>query len=167
MMRSERRQRPSGTRRNKRGSSIAETGPALFILFLMLFFPLVNLVTMTFAYFSCTTLNDLQLREAALLPKKDAQDPAGAVMKRIPEEWKAEGIGAFAGLNKPQVTIVDYVTQSKDKDGREEAVVRVTTQVQLRPFLTIPFFPGVPGLGKPMDFQITSQRPVENFSNAK
>lgn len=153
-------------KRSSFGGTIAETGPALFILLLMLFFPLLDLVAMGASYMSCVTLNDLQLREASLLPKAEAQSDTGAVKKKIPDDWKSKGIGAFVGLEKPVETTVDYVTGTKDKHERQDMLVRVTTNVRCRPFLTIPFFPGIPGLGAPMDFRIQTERLVENYHNA-
>jgi hypothetical protein len=160
-----------GSRRLKRrrssfGGTLAETGPAIFILLLMLFFPLLDLVAMGAACMSCVTLNDLQLREAALLPKTEAQAEGGAVKKRIVDDWKSKGIGVFVGLEQPVNTSVNYVTGTKDSKERQDMLVRVQTRVRIRPFLTIPFFPGIPGLGAPMDFQITTERLVENFHNA-
>lgn len=164
---SDSRARRMKRRRSTFGGTIAETGPAIFILLLMLFFPLLDLVAMSAAYFSCATLNDLQLREAALLPKKEAQDPNGTVCKKIPDDWKSKGIGNFVGLQQPVNTQVDYVVGTTDTQKRQDMEVRVTTRVRIRPFLTIPFFPGIPGLGAPMDFQIQTQRLVENQNNAQ
>lgn len=143
-------------KRGERGSAIAELGPALLILFLFLFFPLVDLMSLGVIYMSCATLNDLQLREAALLSKAEAQDPAGRVRKGIADVWQQSGLGQFVKVVDSPATTVSYSQRQDDE------VVVVTTNVTASPFLTIPLFPGVPGLGAPVSFTFANERLVEN-----
>lgn len=147
-----------GARRKlrRRGSSLAEFGPALFFLFLFAVFPVLDIIGLSFGYLSSVSLNDLQLRQAAKVPKSQAQDPNGSVCLAIPETYVKTVAGGLASISQLPVTEVSY-----DVDPSSVYVV-VTTHVTVRPFLTIPFFPMVPGIGAPATYTITSSRLLEN-----
>lgn len=56
------------------GSAITETGPAIFILFIMILFPLIDLMYMALAYSIVWYLNHLEVRELAVrVPTETAQ----------------------------------------------------------------------------------------------
>lgn len=143
--------------RNRKGSAMAELGPALFLLFIFFFFPMLDLVALTTSYCCLFTLNDIQTREASMMTRLQAQSPEGIVVKAIPEQWVNNGIGRFVGVNKAPKTEVSYRS-----GGVADKHVFVATTATVTPLLTIPFFPGVPGLGAPIDFTCSSQRLVEN-----
>ena len=146
--------------RQQKGSVIAETGPAFFLLFIFFFFPMLDLISMPIFYCSCATLNDVQLREAVNLKKSMATDPSGPVKKNIPSTWSTLGVGKFVGLSKPIVTDVSY------SDGVESDIyVTVSTTITCRPFLTIPFFVGVPGMSTDQSYTISTKRLLENPHN--
>lgn len=148
--------------RSKRGSAIAEFGPALAILLLMFFFPLVDCLALGFTYASCTVLNYCQLREAAFCTKAESASLTGSVKKDIPESWCEQGLGRFVNVQMPVETDVSYenVTDS-GLGGVQDEFVQVKTTVVATPFLTIPFFPGVPGLGAPVTLSLASERLLE------
>jgi hypothetical protein len=148
--------------RNNKGSAIAETGPALLILFMFLFFPLIDVMTMGIDYVSTYTLNSVQLREAANLPKSQAADPAGQVKHNIPQQWKHSGMGAFVNVIGTPDTTVDYKTGESDSTGTQDRYVVVTTKLTAQPFLTLPFPIPVPGMSAPMTFTIQTRRLLEN-----
>ena len=146
--------------RSTKGSSIAEFGPALLILFIFLFFPLLDLLTMPMHYMSCATLNDLQLREAVNVKKSEAESSSGAVKSQIPHDWQTLGVGQFVGVVTTPDTDVKYI----DGEG-EDKIVIVTTSITCRPFLTLPWFFPIPGLTVPSTYSITSRRILENQHN--
>lgn len=148
--------------RKRRGSTIAETGPALTILFLFLFFPMLDLISMPIFYASCATLNDVQLREAVNIAKSEAESAGGPVKKHIPEQWASLGMGQFVGLTKPVETQVSYTPGVGD-----DIYVIVTTTINCRPFLTMPFFFPIPGMTTPLDYTISTKRLLENPHNFK
>ncbi len=135
------------------GSSLSEFGPALFILLFFGVFVMVDLIGLGFGYSTLQSLNDLQLREASKLPRKLAEDPDGIVCKGVPEQWKDGAMGAT--VESFPVTTVTYPLDSK------VPLVSVTTTVDIRPILTIPIFPKVPGLGAPVTFTVTNSRILE------
>lgn len=134
---------------------MVEFGPVLFILLFFFFFPMVNLIGLGVSYGACATLNDLQVREASLQPSNLVFNPGGQVQKAIPDQWMAS-IGRLVTEASPK-TVVRYTTGV----GTAKNVV-ITTTVSARPFLAIPFFCSIPGLGAPVDFTVTSERVVEN-----
>jgi hypothetical protein len=148
--------------RNNKGSAIAETGPALLILFMFLFFPLIDVMTMGIDYVSTYTLNNVQLREAANLPKSQAASPAGPVKHNIPDQWKHSGMGAFVNVIGAPDTTVDYKAGESDITGTQDRYVIVTTKLTAHPFLTLPFPVPVPGMSAPMTFTIQTRRLLEN-----
>lgn len=152
--------------RSRRGSALAELGPALSILMLMFFFPFVDCLALGASYASCMVLNYCQLREAAFCAKADAESQSGPVQGGIPEAWQKEGLGQFVNLAAPVKTKVAYVAAgSPVNPGMQDQYVQVTTTIITAPFLLVPIFPGVPGLGAPVTFQIASERLLESSSN--
>jgi hypothetical protein len=154
--------RTNGRTRKANGSTMAETGPAIMILFMFLFFPLVNILAMSVAYGSCFTLNDVQCREAATLPKTQAENAGGIIKKQIVEQWKHTGLGAFVQSQGDPKTNLAYFAGAKDGNGSQDQYVEVTTTVTARPFVTVPFFFPVPGMSAPVTFTISNRRMVEN-----
>ena len=153
------RAKPSADRRRnprQRGSSIAEFGPALFFIFIFAVFPVIDIIALSFNYTACASLNDIQLREAVKLPKSIATNPRGPVLGTIPDKWMATVLGGASGFVERPLTKVDYDPSSGNM------YVQVSTTVTVRPFLNIPFFFKVPGLGAPATFTVSSSRLIEN-----
>lgn len=143
--------------RTRTGSSIAEFGPALGILLFSIFFPLLDMIMLGFAYTQCLSLNSLQAQKAAEVGKAQAKDPAGVVVAALPNAWQATGMGAFIKLAQPPVTSVAYETAV----GSDQYVI-VSTTFSVNPFLNIPIIPGVPALSAPATFTISTRRVVED-----
>lgn len=155
----------SNSKRNARkahGSTMMETAPALMILFMFLFFPLINVFALGVSYASTFTLNDLQCREAATLPKNEALDPNGIIKKQIVEHWLHSGLGAFVQCNGKPETKLAYFAGATDKDNTQDQYVEITTKVTANPFMRCPFFFPIPGMSAPMTFEISNRRMVEN-----
>lgn len=148
--------------RSKRGGTIADFAPAMFILFVIITFPLIDLLCVALVYNAASILNTNQAREAALEPFSEARDnPAGMVQKTLVDNWKNNGIGKFCKIQGDPQTTVRYKTGSAG-----DKLVEVTTAVVVSPLVPVPFFVGVPGLNAPVPLQFTTQRVVENPDNA-
>lgn len=148
--------------RKKRGlgAALSEFAPALFFLMFFALFPVVDMIVCGYNYCSCLTLNDLQLREACKLPRSMAGAANGAVKLTIPQNWQSSIIGGLSGTTTLPETAVNY---NLSKSGN--VFVSVTTNCTINPFLTIPFFNGVPGVGAPFTVTITNKRVMENPAN--
>ena len=150
--------------RSKKGSAITEFGPAIWILIICIFLPMINMLALALDYGLCMVLNHNQVHEAALLPSFDANKPNGAVKKSVPDLWLS-GMGKFARVSSYPSTKISYrsgqnivgVSNASDK------FVRVETTVVCNPILKIPVpVINVPGLNGPANFTIISERPMEN-----
>ena len=150
--------------RNQKGSVLAEFGPALVILFFCLFFPMIDLLALGMSYCSCLSLNEVQVREAALEPQKLAQSADGAVIKTIPDQWVKSGLGQLANMQSNPQTTLSYHQGESTGNGVHDKYVTVTTHVLVRPLLTLPTGFKLPGLSAPVDFVVGTERLVENPS---
>lgn len=142
--------------RRSQGSSLAEFAPALFLLFFFALFPAIDLIGIGLSYLSCISLNDLQLREACKVPRTQAIDPNGVVALTVPTNWKQSLAGGIGSLVEQPTTQVTY------EPFKGVVYVTVSTTFVIHPTLTIPMFPGVPGLGAPYSTTITHSRVLEN-----
>jgi hypothetical protein len=145
---------------------MAEMGPALWILLMCFFFPMLVLLGMCLSYGSVFVLNNLQTHEASLLNYEDAEDPAGAVRTTIPNEWQNAGLGKFVNLVGPPNTEISYKLGQIDQNKVQDHMVTVTTTCSIKPFVPVPIIPNVPGLSAPVTFTISSDRLLENQDNA-
>jgi len=148
--------------RKARGSAMMETGPALMILFMFLFFPLLDVFALGVSYASCFTLNDVQLREAATLPQSQATDNNGIIKKAVVDQWLHTGLGAFVQCAGKPETKLSYYAGATDGNKTQDQYVEITTKVTANPFIRCPFFFPVPGMSAPMTFEVSNRRIVEN-----
>jgi hypothetical protein len=155
------------TRRHPSGSAIAEFGPALGILLICFFFPLVDMLALGVSYGLCLVLNSNQVHEASLLPKSDATNASGVVMKGLVDQWLS-GMGHFVNIVTPPQTTVTYRTGELGGDGVQDQIVMVETKVVCGPFLPIPLpVVHVPGLNGDMPFVLRSERQMEDPDNTQ
>lgn len=148
--------------RKNRGVSIAEFGPALIVLLIFFFFPLVDLLAVGLSFGICTVLNTNQLHEASLDKYQDAADPNGTVMRTIPTVW-AKGLGRFVRVSGTPRTVIGYRDGDKNSDDQVDKVVRVETTVVCHPFVPLPIpVANIPGLNGPYTVTITAEKTMEN-----
>lgn len=149
--------------RKARGSSISEFGPVVFVLFIVIFFPLLDLLALGLTYTCGTMLNQAQLREAVLTKGSVARGANGIIKKDIVDAWKNKGIGIFTKADPASIkTKVSYLQPFA---GSTDVLVSVSTELTAQPFLNIPFPAAVPGLNAPVPFAYTSQQLLENPQN--
>ncbi len=158
--------------RNKFGDSIAEFGPALFVILMFLFFPMLNMMSIGVSYGLGMVLNYNQVHEAALLPSADALSSSGPIKKNIPEQWQA-GMGQFAKLSGNPITNVAYrdgttgLGSGAGQSDTTDKIVKVQTTITCNPFLPIPLpIANIPGVNGPMTFTLASEALMENPDNA-
>ncbi|CAN5950790.1 unnamed protein product [Sphagnum jensenii] len=151
-----------GQRRKANGYSIAEFGPAMGFLFIGVFFPLLDLMSLGLIYGCGFTLNNMQARQCAIVPKSEAMDPSGVIQYGIPQMWLSSGLGRFVRVDGAIQTKVTYQNGTLEASKVQDKVLTVTTTLTARPFLDVPLLPGVPGLTAPMTFTFATDRPLEN-----
>lgn len=132
-----------------------ELGLALGIVFIVLFFPFIDFLFLTFTYGAAYFLNFAQLRQAALTKNADV----AAEMKQITTDWSTSGMGKFVseGQKEPE-TEVKYIPTGVGTDVE----VAVKTTVYAKSMISIPFLSHIPGFGAPMQFTFNGQRLLEN-----
>lgn len=153
--------------RKHRGSAITEFGPALFLFFIVIFFPMLDLLDLAAVYCCGWYANFVCVRELAVRP----QAQAGNVVNEINAEFTtnagaAKGIGDFIGVNSPGGSLVQvpgFPPAAVGVGGTNlPPIVTCATTITAPPFLTVPFVPAnVPGLSGNIVFTITSERPRE------
>lgn len=137
--------------RRKRGTAITETGPALFLLFIVILFPLIDLLYMGVAFAIVWYLNHLEVRELAVrLPSETAQ-----VLTDVDTLFTSTGFGTFIGLSLPRIS---HPLAGQAVRSGSPVTVTCTTVATVDPFLTIPFFAPIPGLNESCTFQVSSTR---------
>lgn len=141
--------------KRERGQQIAEFGPALFLLVVVFFFPLVDAIYLGLAYGTGWYLNQLETRAVTVNNPPDATAAAGSQKDNI----LSSGIAQFVGLQEVSCT-VKQIANAADPAVVETSVV--TSVVTAKPLITIqlPFAPSiqVPGLGGPVTFTYTTSQ---------
>lgn len=155
----------SQRRKMSGGASIAEFGPALGLVLICFFFPMINMLSLALDYGLCMVLNINQVHEASLIAMSDATDNAGPVCKAIPDQW-LNGMGRFVKIVGYPQTTVTYRDGETGPDNVTDKIVSVQTTVVCTPFLPVPLpCANIPGLNGPVTFSINAERPVENPDN--
>lgn len=152
--------------RNHRGAAIAEFAPALAILLIVVFLPLLDLMPILVGYVGCSYLNSQQADLAAqsLRARGTSFTNQGEVQPRLDTlatDWRSSALGKLSKLNSSTTTIEGPLNSSLHS-GYLTCYVRVTTAVECAPFLLLPFMGSVPGLGAPVNISIASERVVED-----
>jgi len=139
-------------RRNERGQAIAETGPAIFILFIVILFPLIDMLYMGFAYAVVWYMNYLEVRELAVrVPAETTQ-----AISDVDSYYLTTSFGKFVGLSPNSI-------QHQTARSGDPTIVSCTTTAQVRPFLTLPFLIPVAGINQSVTFSVTSTRLQEEL----
>jgi hypothetical protein len=86
---------------------------------------------------------------------------AMASANTITQNWQSSGVGQLAMSNVTPTVKINY-HNGEDTPTGTDVYANVVTTFTVRPLLFIPFFPGVPGLGAPMEWTISGERLMEN-----
>jgi hypothetical protein len=171
-------------RQRRATGSVAEVPWTLFVIFLLIAFPLINLISLSIAYgavwyisFQCaqtaSTQTDFGSSLASMLKKSDEINVGGLaqMLKLSPVDgYQACGTDLF-------VESVDYMDATKSQTfGPNKALappidltnrfyeISAATAYQVRPFIdlaAIPFISSVPGLGSPVTLNVRVKRCAE------
>lgn len=153
-----------------RGSAITEFGPAMFVLLIVFFFPMLNLIALALSYTDCLYLNYLLLRQAGLertlvidssgklVPDYTCSTDPNGSLNRIITAWQANGLGQFASTGSmPKQTI--YIVLAEGTPSVK--YVHLNLSVDVKPFLPVPFPIAVPGLNAPVTFNYSGRSIIE------
>lgn len=166
--------------RNKKGS-IAELGPVLFIFFILIMFPLLDLSAMGISYVTAQILNWDLVRELSLVPEQASnrldssshEDRLKQMAEARIEYWRNSGWGKFCGINSAEQAPPLPGTALYSKNGinctysiRNLSVgtgryLTVTTSMRVKPFISIPLMDSIPGIGASMPFSFSGEKLIE------
>jgi len=153
-----------GSSRKNNGSQMAELPPALFILFVAVFFPLLSMFYIFLAYCAGWYLNQIELRQVACQTPQPLTPPANGSSNytgktytgiNIPQSQNWNGFLGVVETSEPQVTYLP----GPDKTSSQVGQAQVTTTVSVAPFLSqgpSGWLPKVPGLNEPLTFVYTN-----------
>jgi hypothetical protein len=141
--------------RKRTGSAIAETGPALFVLLVMIFFPMLDLLAMGMQFCCSWYLNHEASHELSVSKFADW----GVALDQLKTKFDSTGIPKFIHMTGGSHS---YTSVPAGASG-DPAQVNCTTAVTCTPFLYIPMFFPVPGVNQPMTFSFTTVSTWETF----
>ncbi|MBZ0188689.1 MAG: hypothetical protein K8F91_20755 [Candidatus Obscuribacterales bacterium] len=135
-------------RRTRKGNQIAELAPAILIILVVFLFPMLVVVYMGLGFGCGWYLNHMCTRAAAIV--EDGQMANALAMQEA--AWMSSGLAAFTGAS----VISNNAARINTDADPEMDIVRVTTVVQLQPFISIPMIPL-----QPLPITYNGERPVE------
>lgn len=155
------------------GTSIAEFPVMLWVVFILVFFPLLDLCMLGLSYGSCWYLHYLLSRNAAIYAEVAWNGPNGSstptiinmaaqndpYLSSIETTWASSGIGQFVHPQSTPTCTVKLITTS---GTQLPMYIQTITSVTVTPFLNIPFPATVPGLNSNMTFSFSNNRVAEN-----
>lgn len=143
--------------RRQRGSAIAETGPALLMLLVFIFFPMLDLLYIGAGYGMAWLAHRAAIRELAV----HTPDDTGRItaIERANREYLATGMAKFLALDATTLKH-DPPTYLMDASGNPNTV-KLITRAQIKSLFVVPFFSSIPGLGAPVPVSFASEKPQE------
>jgi len=137
-------------RRSRQGNAIAEFGPAIFILLIMILIPMMVLIYVGLGFACGWYLNYMSTRSAAVVKTPTMQQACDLQY----QAWMQSGLPYFCGATLISNTPIRNVTNAATGQG----FVDVTTVIQIQPFVSIPMVP----MG-PWTFTYKGERPIEEY----
>lgn len=136
-------------RDRRKGSSISEFGPAMFVFLIAIFFPMIDLLGLAMGYGICWYINYKISNQVA----RSRQAQATTIADEVVGSVMRTGFASFLKLQQGDIKVAAPVFDN----NAAPPTVQVTTEVTTKPFLSIPFWKAVPGLNAPVTFSISSQ----------
>ena len=171
--------------RKASGANIAEFAPAIFVLFLVILFPLINLLAIASGFATATLIANQCATAAAV---SQTYNDALNSMSNTALTLTSSPLGKFAGLQpmsgygyqgcgvdlyvavtnvgSNSITVYGPNTPLAGPIDTTNNIYEYEARVSyaIGPFLSMagtPIFTNVPGLGKPADFQLAVQKAAE------
>jgi hypothetical protein len=151
-------------RRHCKGSAIAETGPALLLLLILIVFPVIDLLYMGCSFGFAWFLHNTEIRELSVRAPDVSQ--AQIILAKVDNDFMTNsfGMAGFMGINsanQAQKILHANPSYTPPSATAPNGQVSLATSVVIRPWLYIPFFMKVPGLNTDLTFSFASVKPQE------
>jgi hypothetical protein len=152
-------------RRKSTGGQIAELAPALLILFIVILFPMLDIMYLGLGYCAGWYLNHMTSRACSTVAPLEYP----TACTNMNTAWSASSFAGFTGASvvKNQATAVDFKSTAVDREtGEPMKFVEVNTQVLVNPFFSLASVPflntlNIDGLTRPITFNYVDKRPQE------
>lgn len=161
--------------RNSRGSSLSEIAPMVWVLFVLLTFPLLNLATIGLRYTFVVTASRDACAAAAQAKAFENDTRNGDVSaKHTAEAVARRELGSFNGIKYDNVTTSIVITDLKTKRLTRQTTkldnpadtsanlynIEIVLAAQVNPLINYGtgLMPSVPGLSAPMKVAVVSER---------
>ncbi len=152
-------------RRSQFGSGqIAELGPALWIILVMVFFPMLDLMYMGMAFGSGWFLNHMVTRAVVVTDPTNASAVSSAI-NGATTAWQSSVLAQFIGVvGTPTSTPAWFPDPINAADTN--GICQITTQVTCKPFMDMRGVPiinafNIPGCTANVTFLYRDRRPQE------
>jgi len=138
-----------------KGSTIAELPPALILLLIVMFFPMINLLWLGVGYGAGMYLNMIEAREIVCHPPIEANGPSGNFVTPNYTVIQSQNWNGYMGVAEvpPSPQVAQFPSAINPVLVGQSTV---KTTVTIKPFLKmlyfakLPFLSKIPGLGKPL-----------------
>lgn len=165
------------SRRRRKGSALAEFGPAIFIILIVIMYPMIDFLYMACAYCYGWYCNHLVVRNVATVDPTNGAAVGTAVSNAV-NAWGSTGLAmaCMGGLAKcnPQNQVSFILVDANENIIGSSGVpapaptptsfvgyAKVTTQVTAYPLLPLPWVGQCEGINAPITFAYGDQRPQE------
>lgn len=147
----------SRVKRKSKGSAIAEFGPSLFVLLIIIFFPMLDMLGLAAQYCMGWYANFMCCRELSVRRRSEETN----VISEVNANFNSSGFSKFLGIDDPD-DLKHTVEYTDTVPGGAQGTVTCSTEVTAKPFIHVPLpFVTCPGLNADVKFTIASQRPRE------
>jgi hypothetical protein len=155
------------------GSQIAELAPALLILFIVVLFPMLDVMYLGMGYCAGWYLNHITSRGCSTVAPPSKTAPSfypPATVANLNNAWLASSFQSFTGAsivsNTAETQLTGVPDPSSNNNNLTTMVVVAKTQVRIQPFFTLPSMPlmsslQIDGLTRPITFQYVDRTPLE------
>lgn len=152
-------------RRKSTGGQIAELAPALLLLFIVILFPMLDIMYLGLGYCAGWYLNQMTARACATVAPAEYT----TACTNMNNSWSGSSFANFTGASviKNKADPVDFKGTAVDREtGESMKFVLVNTQVQVNPFFSLASVPflntlNIDGLTRPITFNYIDKRPQE------
>ncbi len=144
-------------KRKCHGQELAEFGPTLFVIFILLLFPALGLLYFLAAYSAGWYFNHMMVRELSVTSFANW----ATVETNKVNLWNTSSLKSFTGtITTAALNPAPMLVASSNPNSPQ--LVKVTTNINIPSFVNIPFFNTVPGLGQPIPMKFTEEYPQQN-----
>jgi len=162
-------------RKARGGSQIAEFAPSLIILFLVILFPMLDIMYIAMGYCAGWYLNHITSRGCSTVPFTGTPATGGpypaSVITNLNNVWLGTSFSSFCGASivsngASAVPVAGVTDTMSEANNLPTLMVEASTSVKVQPFFTLPTMwlmssLQIDGLTRPVTFNYFDRVPVQ------